>query len=123
MKVQLCAAAVCALFAATSIAAANDDDDDDDDDGEEFLSELEQQAYDIGWRAADRYCQSLIPGPHGELKGEMGVYGTRNITEEFKRACKLGYDNYIDNNLACQQRLEQSGKYTEMWNARNNTCT
>ncbi|WP_437329504.1 hypothetical protein [Sorangium sp. So ce381] len=114
MKMQLCAAALCTLFASTNVAYASD---------EESLSELEQAAYDTGWSAANRYCQSLIPGPRRELFAVMGSRGARNITEEFKQACKMGYDNYIDSNQSCQQRLEQSGKYEQMWRARNNTCT
>ncbi|KYF93661.1 hypothetical protein BE17_17570 [Sorangium cellulosum] len=118
MKIQLCAAALCALFASTNAANAAEEND------EEFLSELEQQAYDVGWGAANNYCESLKPGPRGELSHTLREGFRRPpITEQFKRACKLGYDNYIDSNQSCQQRIEESRKYTEMWEARNNTCT
>ncbi|MGK4001587.1 hypothetical protein WMF31_03105 [Sorangium sp. So ce1036] len=109
MKVQLCAAALCALFVSVGAADAND---------EESMDELERQAYDVGWDAANSYCKSLVPGFSGALRREM-----ETITERFKRACKKGYDDYIDSNRSCQQRLRETGRYREMWEARNNTCS
>lgn len=111
MKAQLCAAISCALFAFTNA---------EDTDAQESMTELEQQAYDVGWDAANSYCKSLVPGPRARL---WEAFGRRTITEDFKRACKQGYDGYINSNQSCQQRMEREGKYTEMWKARTDTCT
>jgi hypothetical protein len=109
MKATLSMGTLCALFTLVNGAGAQN------------LSELERQAYDVGWSAANEYCQSLIPGNFRALEYRFG--GRVDITEQFKRACKAGYDNYIDNNLSCQTRLRETNKYTEMWKARNDTCT
>src|SRR5262245_43104277 len=103
MKANLVLGVVCAALA--SVAGARADS----------LSDLRREAYDEGWGSAHVYCEGLRYVPHGPAE-----FGT--ITAEFSRWCRKGFDNYINSNLACQERIRYSGSYREMWAARREAC-
>lgn len=87
---------------------------DDDDRG---MSGAEQAGYDTGWDAADDFCRDL------RFVEKSRGPGFRSVTREFKRGCKMGFDNYIDSNQSCQRRLEDRDMYGEMWAARSDACS
>jgi len=82
---------------------------------------LQEQAYDAGWDAAHAFCQSLRASAGNRYLAAR--IGERSITDEFKQYCGEGYDEYIDNNQSCANRIEAAENgYTRMWEARRNAC-
>jgi hypothetical protein len=108
MKTSLMFGVLCASLSLVAGASA------------QSMSELQRQAYDAGWDAADEFCDDLRPSAGDRL---LSARMRASITEVFKEYCGNGYDEYIDNNQACGTRLrETTNGYTRMWEARRNAC-
>jgi hypothetical protein len=106
MKAALVMGIVCMSAALASTSPAVEDDED--------LGDLEESAYDVGWEAAHDYCE------------EAKTYKLKEpskIISRFKRHCKKGFDDYIDGNRSCRQRIRRENLYQEMWEMRQDTCT
>ncbi len=102
MKTNSMLAILCASLSLASVTNASD---------------LEDQAYDEGWDAANEFCSDVE-------EGRMRIYERRNITERFEKNCKQGFDSYINHNRSCKRKLEQSDDgYRRMWRARRDSCT
>jgi hypothetical protein len=81
-------------------------------------SDLEDQAYDEGWDAADEFCRDV------EERNFNKNYDPRDITERFEENCKDGFDAYINNNRTCARKIEdEHDGYRAMWRARRQSCT
>lgn len=79
-------------------------------------SDLEDQAFDEGWDAADEFCEDY-------LANRERTYNRRSITEEFEYNCKEGFDAYINSNRSCQRKIEdEDDGYRKMWKARRQSC-
>lgn len=73
------------------------------------------EGYEYGWDEANSFCQDLRYQPFERRR-------TRDVTRIFSRECKRGFDSYINNNWACQQRLRRENAYRDMWDARRSAC-
>jgi hypothetical protein len=106
MRATLMLGILCTSLATVCGAAAQDRD----------MSPAERAGYDAGVDAAVSFCQSLR-APHG------GFGERRSLTRDFERGCKTGFDEHIDSNRTCQERIEKNNAYTEMRDARRYTCS
>ena len=102
-KWMLAIASVCVSLGASGVASAQ-------------RTELETQAYEFGWDSAKSVCRDLRPSFR-----RYGRYSA-SLTRTFSRWCRRGFDENIDNNGACQQRMRREGAYTRMWEARRDAC-
>ena len=89
--------------------------------------EARLQGYEAGWDTAQKFCVDLRPRERDELRASLYAFEeiempTREISVIYTRACKSGFDKHIDNNWACQQRIESERAYTRTRKARNNAC-
>lgn len=83
---------------------------------EDEMSAAERAGYDAGTEAAADFCKDLRAHPR---RG----WGGGSVTREYERGCKAGFDEHIDSNRTCQQRLEEQNAYSEMRAARRDTCS
>ena len=79
------------------------------------MSRAERAGYDYGVDAAVDFCRDLRSG--GGYRG-----GRRELTEQFSRGCKAGFDDHINSNKTCNRRIKRENAYREMWTERRNTC-
>jgi hypothetical protein len=79
------------------------------------MSRAERAGYDYGWDDANDFCKDLRP------RGRSG-HERRDVTREFSRGCKKGFDDHINSNRTCSQRIRRQNAYTEMWSARRSAC-
>ncbi|HMY18031.1 MAG TPA: hypothetical protein PKA58_17025 [Polyangium sp.] len=112
-RILLGMASTALVVSATAMAATSD--------------EARLQGYEAGWDAAQEFCTDLRPRTSDELTISLRSFKslempTRDISEIFSKACKNGFDKHINNNWACQQRLEQESAYSKMWKARRSAC-
>ena len=80
-------------------------------------SELQRQAYQEGWSQADTYCASLEPG-----FGAPSMEAPPPITPGFQVWCKQGFDDFINHNQTCNQRIRARKLYSAMWQQRRAAC-
>ena len=70
-----------------------------------------QQGYDYGFDAGVKYCKSIRLDRHVSQ------------SDEFFAGCKVGFINAIDANINCANELRNSGRWSEMMDYRNSTCS
>lgn len=80
------------------------------------MSPAERAGYDAGVDAAVDFCRDLRAKP-------SGGWGHKSVTREFERGCKAGFDEHIDSNRTCQDRIEKNNAWIEMRSARSSTCS
>ena len=80
-------------------------------------SDAEQAGYDAGQDAAQSFCKTLRP-PNQKFGGGFGG----SFTGDFKDGCRQGFDDHIDGDQNCQERINDQGKYSEMRESRSNQC-
>ena len=81
------------------------------------MSPAERAGYDAGVDAAVDFCRDLRARPH-----ERG-FGGGSVTRDYERGCKVGFDEHIDSNRTCRDRIEKNNAYSEMREARRYTCS
>ena len=79
------------------------------------MSPAERAGYDAGWDAAGDFCQDLREREYAGWR--------RSITRDFERGCRRGFNEHIDSNRTCQERIEDQNAYREMRDARRYACS
>ena len=93
----------------------DDRDEDRDEDRDREMSPAERAGYDHGVDAAITFCRDIR---------EYGVAlrEPRSLTRDFQRGCKAGFDDHIDSNRTCEERIDRNNADAAVRAARSYAC-
>jgi hypothetical protein len=92
-----------------------DRDEHRDEDDDRAMSHAERAGYDHGVDAAINFCRYIRE--HG-----VALREPRSLTRDFQRGCKAGFDDHIDSNRPCEEKIERYNADAAARAARSYAC-